>query len=1048
MKRNILLVFYCIWHAWCWAQSGPIRGVVTDESGSPLAGVTVSLKGAPGGTQTDDEGMFVIDAGRNTTLEFSLMGFDKQSVNIENRSSIEIKLHESQSSLDEVVIIGYQQVTRKKTTAAISSISGKELANLPAASFDQLLQGRLAGVNVQNFTGEPGATPVVQVRGNTSLSREYDEFSVGNAPLYVVDGVPQPPQQYTSPQTGTGTNFIAGINPQDIESIDVLKDASAAAIYGSRAANGVIMITTKKGRSTEPQVMVSAYTGLTSRPELRDVVVGAEERRQKMRLLEDLKPLRDGGESGGIDYRRLSYLLTDSLNPAFNGQTDWQDLFYRTGRINSADLSLSGGGTGGTNYRFSAGLYDEDGIVKATGFKRYSMRLNLMSRALKEKLMINPIVAYTRTDRSRGGGEGIRTDARWTPASYFNLSDTRRDYLLGMYNEDLDVNIGNQLTFNLNLGYEFSKALQFTSQTSYIYSNSRRDVSQPNAVTNFTGNEQNVFSDNQVNFLSSNYFSYTKSLQKHNLSGILGSDLEYNQYRSVDAGATNGSSDQIQVIQGFQQRYLSASSDYQAYSMASFYSRLAYDYDSRYLLSASIRGDGSSRFGKNNKWGYFPSVSVAWLASEESFMENSAFSLLKLRASLGTSGGLPGNNYLQYNLYRVNAGNYWGNNGATSYNGITAITPNLVDGVAQPNISWERSVQWNIGVDGEVANGRFSFAFDVFNKENKQSLFDVVLPITTGYDRALTNSIGVRNYGAEAILMANPLPRTSPVQWFSRLNISYVRNKIMNLPNSGRDLVVTGSRFDKTHILSVGSPINTFYLYETLGIYSTVDDIPINPLTGDRFSGGGAYQPGDMFLRDVDGDFIIDPFNDGINPDKLPIGDPNPKWTGGWTNNFTWKNFTLGLLFNFAFDRDVLNLYASDLYENGAGTNGTGTYAQYAIPDLSKVNIWRKPGDQAEVPAYPLGSFRYYSVAGQTYFLDRGDYLRIKSVSLAYNLPSSFLSRVGMDNVRVYGIADNLAMFQRSSRLPDAEAVNYWGEYSGDGYPIPTRFTFGIELQF
>lgn len=400
-----------------------------------------------------------------------------------------------------------------------------------------------------------------------------------------------------------------------------------------------------------------------------------------------------------------------------------------------------------------------------------------------------------------------------------------------MYNDDSDVNTGNQFTFNLNLGYDFSNALKFTSQTSYIYSNSRRDVSTPSSVANFTGNRQDVFSDNQVNVLASNYFSYNKEFNKHSLSMILGSDLEYNQYRSVGAGASNGASDQIKVIQGFQQRYLTAFSDYQAYSMASFYSRLAYDYDSRYLVSASIRGDGSSRFGMGNKWGYFPSASVAWLVSEESFMKDkeSLFSMLKLRASLGTTGGLPGNNYLQYNLYRVNAGNFWGNDNGTSYNGVTAITPNLVDGVAQPNISWERSMQWNIGLDGEIANGRFSFAFDVFNKENKQSLFDVALPVTTGYDRALTNSVGVRNYGAEVVLMANPLPRTSPVQWFSRLNVSYVRNEIMNLPNSGRDLVVAGSRFDKTHILSVGSPINTFYLYQTLGIFSNPNEIPINP---------------------------------------------------------------------------------------------------------------------------------------------------------------------------------------------------------------------------
>lgn len=1022
-----------------------VTGVVRDARGKPLAGATVKNMSTQLSTQTDDQGTFVLGGQSGHVIEAIMIGFDSKKLTVGSSLKLSFELTEAMSTLDEMVVIGYQKVTRKKSTAAISSISGKELENLPAASFDQLLQGRLAGVNVQNFTGEPGATPTVQVRGNTSLNREYDEFSVGNAPLYVVDGVPQPPQQYSSPLTGTGTNFIAGINPQDIESIDVLKDASAASIYGSRAASGVILITTKKGRNVEPQVMVSAYTGLTQRPALRDLAIGAEERRQKMAILDDLQSLRSD-----IDYRNLSFLLTDSLNPAFNGRTDWQDMYYRQGLINSADLSLSGGGAGGMNYRFSAGLYDEDGIVKATGFKRYSMRLNLVSKALKGRLMVNPIVAYSRTDRTRAGGEGIGVAANNTPASYFNLSDTRKNYLLGMYDDDLDINTGNQLTFNLNLGYEFSPHLSFTSQSSYLYSNSRRDMTTPSAVANFTGNRQNVFSDNSSNLLTSNYLSYNREINLHSISAIVGSDLELNQYRSVNAGGTNGASDQIRVIQGFQQRYLSASSDYQAYTMASFYSRLAYDYDSRYLLSASIRGDGSSRFGDGNKWGYFPSVSVAWLASEERFMRegNSPVSLLKFRASLGTTGGLPGNNYLQYNLYRVNAGNFWGNDDATSYNGVTAVTPNLVDGVAQPNISWERSMQWNVGVDAEVQNGRFSFVFDIFNKENKQSLFDVQLPVTTGYDRALTNSVGVRNYGAELILMANPLSRQSPVQWFSRLNVSYVKNKVMNLPNSGRDLVVSGSRFDKTHILSVGSPINTFYLYETLGIYSTINDIPINPLTGERFSGGGAYQPGDMWLRDVDGDYIIDPFNDGINPDKLPIGDPNPKFTGGWTNNVSYKGFHFGVLFTFLFDRDVLNLYQSDLFENGAGTNSTAGFARYATPDFSKINIWRKPGDQADYPAYPLGSFRYYSVAGQTFFLDQGDYLRIKSISLSYSLPNRLMSNWGMRSIRVYGVMDNVAMFQRAKRLPDAESVNYYGEYDGNGYPIPKKFTFGVELQF
>ena len=348
-----------------------------------------------------------------------------------------------------------------------------------------------------------------------------------------------------------------------------------------------------------------------------------------------------------------------------------------------------------------------------------------------------------------------------------------------------------------------------------------------------------------------------------------------------------------------------------------------------------------------------------------------------------------------------------------------------------------------------MLNGKYSASLDFYNKENSFGLFSVILPVTSGYDVAKTNSIGVRNAGAELTLAANILPQKSQLKWFSRLNIAYNKNTIMNLPNGGRDLVLSGDRFDKSHILSVGSPVNAFYLYKTLGVYPTDKDVPINPYTGTRFRNpNGEYRAGDFQFADLDGDYLIDVFNDGLNPDKMPIGDPNPKITGGFTNNFTWKNFSLGVFCTFTFDRDVLNLFKADRFSNSTDGDPYNNFVRYSIPDLNKINIWREPGDNAQYAKYDLGTYRYYYTSAQTFFLEKGDYFRIKSVTLGYQLPHNFLSRFKIDRFKVFGVVDNLAIFQRSNDLPDAEAVNSYGEYNGAGYPIPKKFTLGLEVQF
>ncbi len=1036
------------------AQTRPITGKVHDGKGNPIPGATVIQKGTSQGAPTSDDGSFSMNVtGANPTLEISAVGYAKKTLPTDGKTELDITLDADQSNMEEVVLIGYQKVTRKKSTASIASISGKEIENLPMSSFDQLMQGRLSGVNVQNFSGDPGARAAVSVRGSSLVSSQWDQNNVISSPLYVVDGVPQSNEEYVTPGSGTGMNYLAGINPNDIESIDVLKDASAAAIYGSRAANGVILITTKKGRSGAPKVTLSGFTGLTERPKLREVTLGTTERRQKMRVLQS--QLTDAQQ------RQLPYLLTDSLNPAYNGNTDWQDLFYRPASINSADLGITGGGEGGSVYRFSAGYYDEQGIIKATGFKRYSARLNMLSKALKGKLEINPILFFTRTNRSRGLGADPRLEAYNInpfslgagnmPSSLFNLSEAKRESILAAYDESLDKNLATVFNMNLNLSYAFSKHLKLNSLSSYKYNTSRRDFNRSSAMENFLGNYSYTYSDQTEDFLTSNYISYSNTWGNHNLSTVVGQDIQFNVFENTSADGSSGAADNIKVVQGFLQKNLGAGSDYQAFGLLSYYARLSYDFKERYLFSFAGRQDGSSRFGTGNKWGFFPSASAAWIISEENFFKNasSLITLFKIRGSLGTSGSLPSQNYLQYSLYKVNAGAYDANPDATSYNGITAITPNLKDGAAQSNLSWEKSKQWNAGLDFELQKGRFSGSVDVYNKESSLQLFSVNLPVTTGYSKALTNSIGVRNAGIELTIAANILPQSSALKWFSRFNISYNRNTIMNLPNGNRDLVMNGDRFDKSHILSVGSPINAFYLYQTKGVFATDDDVPINPFTGAKFrSSNGAYTGGAFYFADLDGDYLIDIFNSGINPDKLPMGDPNPHFTGGWVNNFSWKNFSVGLFFNYVFKRDVLNIFLADQFSNSTAGNANANFAQYSTPNLDKINIWRQQGDQATYAKYDLGTYLYYYTSAQSFFLTKGDFVRLKNVNLQYNVPAHIIQKWGLGTLKIFGTLDNAARWKASKLLPDAENVNSYGEYAGDGYPIPKKYTLGVQVQF
>ncbi|PSL43048.1 TonB-linked SusC/RagA family outer membrane protein [Chitinophaga niastensis] len=1040
------------------AQTVKVSGTITDERNGRLPGASVKIKGNSQGVVTNEKGEFSIAVLPDATLEISFIGYLKQEQKLKGRTHLDIVLTQKSGALEDVVVIGYQTVSRRKATAAVSSIRGKDIENIPAGSFEQLLQGRMSGVNVQNFTGEPGAAPTISVRGNTAISTSYqnNQYKILNKPLYVIDDVPQFNDDMAGPDMGTGTNNIAGLNPNEIESVDVLKDAAAAAVYGSRGANGVIIIKTKRAHTGAPRFNISAYGGLTEIPKLRTVLVGAQERREKNRLYDDAFD----GNVYRLTHRSL--IMTDSLNPDLNKVTDWQRMFYRNGMVRNVDLNVYGG-TEYNTYRLSAGFYMEDGIVKATGFKRYTMNYSSSIRTKNGAFEVVPNIRLARIERGRGSGSADLFGAvgQSLPSSLFAPDESSLQSVLGRYSGNMDINTDNQVNGDISFHLSLSKQLSFRSRNSVAVVMGRRDVAVPSVLNQDLGNSSSSNSSLQQSYTTSNDLNWNVVLGKgkeHTINAIIGQEVQYSTFQNTFARGDRGASDQIQVVNGFPQGpYLSGSSAYSAFGILSLFSRVNYDYKSTYLFSASLRGDAASSFGPKNKWGYFPAISAGWIISNEPFMSRSAswLTMLKFRGSYGVLGNLPGDYYLQYSLYNIGGAGYSGSSlNPNTYNGTVTITPQFgTGGVAQKDISWEKTGSWNGGIEAELMNGKYYFSADVYVKNSKAGLIDMGLQSTTGIATAKTNGAQIRNSGIDLnFQLRNVLPEKSALRWEILWNVSMNKNLVVSMPNGNRDITF-GNLFNTTHLLTRGQAVNTFYLLKTLGVYATDNDVPTDKYTGKKLQVGAVNDPssnnpfraGEFAFADIDGDGIIDAFNGGITGDKIPYGNPNPFLTGGITQNFYWKNFTLGFLCTFTFKRDVLNLYESDTYGRYGYDDGS-QFAKYAVSDLSAMNIWRKPGDKAQYARMDIGTYRYYYRPDQTFFLEKGDYFRIKNVSMGYTLSAKALKPLHLSRLRFYGLMDNVYIFQASKRLPDAENVNPYGEYNGAGYPSPHKYTLGVDV--
>ena len=1004
-----------------------VTGTVTDETNQPVPGVNVLLKGSSNiGTVTDIEGKYTLNIPKDATLIFKFVGYKTTEVAVNGKTTVNLSIQPDVKQLEDVVVIGYQAIKREKSTAAIASVAGEKIENIPVPSVEMALQGKVAGLNVLNITGEPGAKGIVTLRGNTSIASQDSR----STPLYVVDGIVMDEGDLGQIDL-TGTNPIAGINPNDIESIDVLKDASASAIYGARAANGVIIIKTKTPKAGKPQVRLNGYYGVAMKPTMRSTLVGTAERHLKMDLIYQYL-----GKPG---MENVNYWITDSLNPAFNNNTDWQSNVIQKARIQNYDVNVSAYGEK-TSYRLSYNFYDEEGTVIGTGFTRNTASLYLNAHPYSF-LNLTGNIRFSEMSRKKTNGS-INIFSTWSfPSSFFKLTDEDIENFKGNNLDELDKNLNRDLYANFQANIDFTPYLKWTTSYSFGYSTTRNDYFIPSYRNN--GNAYATSSSGSVKrWEIENYIQYLRSFKEtHNLSVLFGQGAEYSYIDNLWGEGNYIASNSIQTIQGVVSKNSNASSSIEERARLSWFARLSYDYKDKYLFSANWRMDGSSRFGKDNRWGHFPSVSAGWIITKESFFpENQVADFIKIRGSYGITGNDPAGFYDAYRALTTNV-DYWGGSGITSYNGSGTIAYDFGSAVTSRELGWEESKQMNFGLDAHFLNKRIILTGDYYIRDSESMIFNYALPVTTGYTEAKNNLVSVRNSGVELQLSLDLLPHNWDWSWTIDANIAMNKNQIKKLPNGNRS-IVTGSPWMEW-ILTVGRPLYEITGWRSNGIYATDDDVPVDPLTGNRMTFfGTTMQAGDIAVVDQNGDYNID-YND-----KVSLGNPDPKYYGGINTTVRWKGISLGVFCNYVIKRTFWNGFLSDRMNGGVySAGGWGNVSGPAL-DFGGLKYYTTPGQQADLPTLIATNHMDNRHIAHEIYTDNGSFFRVKNISMSYEFPTALVNKIKLQRLRVYGYMDNVWVFSKSKTYPDPENINTNGYANGSEYPLPHKFTLGAEITF
>ncbi len=998
--RFVLSVLACVLAATTSlaAQTATLRGTVTDSATQePLQGASVSLAGTTRRAETNARGRYAlteVPAGP-VTVRVQMIGFApaQRALTLEAgaEATLDLALAPSAQRLEEVVAVGYGSQTRGELSTAVTSVASADIANQPVASVDAALQGKAAGVQVTQNAGNPGNAISVRIRGDASVS-------ASNQPLYVIDGVPMVADDIS--QLGLGGQGIAGISglsPDDIERIDVLKDAAAASIYGSRGSNGVVQITTKRGAEGRTSVTFNSYVGTQSTTRHLDLLNSTE--------YLDYMNTAAANDDYGTDYFG-AVGVADSLN------TDWQDAVLRSAAVSSAELAVAGGDQR-MRYRLSGTWFDQDGIVIGSGYRRIGGRLNLdFNPASRFSFSTSLAISGERNDRIENDGSdiGVITNAvALVPTSPV----TRPDGSFAGPDEGLNypnaVALGTLNTVgartmsvlgNVEGRLRITPAVQFTSRLGIDLLTVREAQFQSRRIeatyaASAGGVAKSGFS-NGNRYVVDNFLTFVPRLgERSSLEATAGGSVELNRSQLNFIRGEGFSSDELTQVSNAAV-LIEGDGSNSRNNLVSFFSRANYVLDGKYLFGGSIRTDGSSRFGTNNRWGVFPAVSAAWILSQEPFMKGSFFEYLKLRSSFGLTGNQAISDFPFQGLI-----------GSANYGDDPGLAPS---NLANPDLKWETTAQFDLGLDMAFASGRVSLSADYYHKNTRDLLINRPISSTSGFTSVFDNVGNVRNQGIElALTTVNAESRRRDgFRWSTTLNFALNRNKVTALFN---DQPFTAGQRGISRV-EVGQPIGAFYTLKFLGV---------DPATGDAI-----YQ-------DTDGDGSI------TSSDRVIVGNPHPDFTGGLTNTFSYQGFDLTGFLTFSQGNDVYNLMR--IFSDAGGFYGDNLFGEART-------YWRAPGDQTDEPR-PSYDGNSGATEISSRFVEDGSYLRMQELTLGYRLPEHLAGRLGFTNWRLYLSARNLfTITSYSGYSPEVNSNS--NKNIGLGvdfyaYPLARTFTFGVQ---
>ncbi len=987
-KINVMLAFLLLTAQLIWAQNKTLTGKVTDNNGAPISGVSVMVKGTTAGTFTGQDGTFSFTVPDNAkTLVISAVGYATQEIAVSGSSyQLSLKVAEAQN-LDEVVVVGYGTKIKKDITSSVAKVTSKEFQNLPLPSFEQALQGRASGVYINTGSGKLGQGLNIRVRGISSISANQQ-------PFVVIDGVP-----VVSQSLGSATepdNPLATLNPDDIESIEVLKDASSSAIYGARASNGVLLVTTKSGKQGRTKLNVGFFTGW-SEPTKKQKFLDATQYKELFTAAAD----------------NMGYVAADEFE-AETGTTDWNstnntnwsDQAFQEGYIRQYNVSLNGGDAR-TKFLFSGSFNDQNGIILGNRLTRATGRVNL-DHTINKNFKVGANLSLVQSNNYRVPSDNafsnpIQLNAL-PPLHPLLVADGKNNQATLYYNNLIEVEDNNR---NLSKTYRSISSiyaewnilpnLRFRTQAGIDWNNLQEN--QFLGRRTLDGAPEGYSYDNQV---TSSVFTNTNTLQwnnkaagNHNIDALVG--IEYQR------GIANGASVEGRAFPSDRFTRIanaaiisSGSSTETQFRFLSYFARANYKFKNKYLFGASVRADGSSRFGADNRYGLFPALSAGWIISEESFLHsNRVLSFLKLRTSYGRTGNAEIGNFSSLNLYT-----------SAAYANIAGL---VTSQIGVPGLTWENTDQFDIGLDFGFWNNRISGEIDYFKKNTKDILLNVPLPATNGYTNITKNIGDMVNTGWEFTLNANII-RSSSFNWTTSFNISTYKNEVTRLVSP----VPPGAR--TLGRLAVGSPFGEFYGRKYMGV---------DPANGDA-----------LYMM-ADGSTT----NDYSAAVDTVVGNPNPDFYGGWNNKFSYKGFDLDIQCQFVSGNDLYNIA-------GFFQSVNGDYFDNQTVD--QLNYWKKPGDVTDIPQPRL--YDGNGAGKSSRWVQDGSYFRIKSVNLGYNFPRKMLQKIKIDNARLYVAAQNLFTFTKYKGYDPEVNTTYIGNLNlGHDFYTPPQartITVGINLGF